>query len=92
MKKYFLILVLLMSYKILAIDNLFLVGKVEDYFPLTNELKINVKSGSCKGIRYFIIDKKLNRNIIGKKIYFSIDSSSCEKNTKHKIVEFSIGE
>ncbi|MFN4307888.1 hypothetical protein [Sulfurihydrogenibium azorense] len=92
MKKYFLILFLLISYKILAIDNLFLVGKVEDYFPVTNELKINVESSSCKGTRYFTIDKKLNKNIIGKEIYFSIDSSSCEKNTKYKIVEFFIGE
>lgn len=86
-------ILLLLTCKTFALDNLSLNGLVKDYFPLTNELKIEVKNGSCKGERYFVINSKLiKKEIIGKKIYFTIDSNTCEKNQKYKIIEFSLEE
>ncbi|MGC9006240.1 MAG: hypothetical protein ACP5JX_01570 [Sulfurihydrogenibium sp.] len=92
MKKFLIISLILFS-KSFAVDNLYLNGKVEDYFPLTNELKVKVGDGSCSGTQYFILDKNLNgKALVGKKINFVIDSSSCEKNKKYKILKFMVVE
>ncbi|MGC9007418.1 MAG: hypothetical protein ACP5JX_07610 [Sulfurihydrogenibium sp.] len=72
MKK-FLIISLIFFSKSFAVDYLYLNGKVEDYSPLTNELKVKVGDGPCSRTQYFILDKNLNsKALVGKKINFVI--------------------
>ncbi len=67
-------------------DNLILNGSVIEI--KYNKVKIYVKSLSCRGEREFVIDSKFLSSIKeGDNIGFIIDSSKCENNKSHKIIE-----
>jgi len=75
-------------------DNLILYGIIKGINSKKQEITIDVKSGGCFGIRTFHIDldrkelkelKKLKKDIIGKRVIFSLDSSVCDDQTEHTI-------
>lgn len=71
---------------ILASDELWLTGKVLDYNVKSGEIKVDVKSESCRGIRTFLTEPGLPENALkGKEIDFGIDSSICEDNRTYRI-------
>ncbi len=71
-----------------ALDNLILNGVVKSVNHKKQEITIDVKSGSCPGMRTFHIDSAqqgLKKDMIGKRIIFSIDSSVCNDQKEHTI-------
>ncbi|MGB9711029.1 MAG: hypothetical protein ACPLZA_06030 [Thermodesulfovibrio sp.] len=69
-----------------SVDELFLAGKVIQYEPDTGKIKIEVLSSSCAGLREFLTEKGLPKDLlINKVIYFGIDSSDCNKHKIHRI-------
>jgi len=70
-----------------CVDELFLTGKVIQYEPDTGKIKIEVLSESCKGVREFLTEKGLPKDLlINKIIDFGIDSDYCEKHKTYKII------
>ena len=69
-----------------AVDELFLTGKVIQYEPATGQIKIEVLNDSCKGLRDFLTEKGLPKELLVNKIIdFGIDSSYCDKWKTHRI-------
>ncbi|WP_353684271.1 hypothetical protein V4D30_00365 [Thermodesulfovibrio sp. 3907-1M] len=69
-----------------SVDELFLTGKVIQYEPDTGKIKIEVLSSSCKGLREFLTEKGLPKELlINRVIDFGIDSDHCDKFKMHKI-------
>ena len=69
-----------------AEDFLFLSGKIKEI--KNNTVTIDVTSGSCKGIRKFYINPQNLKKIKGRSlIFFSINSSKCEKGKTYTIKE-----
>ncbi|MDI6864305.1 hypothetical protein [Thermodesulfovibrio yellowstonii] len=70
----------------IAVDELYLTGKVINYEPDTGKIKIDVLSTSCKGVREFWAEKGFSKDLlINKVISFGIDSNHCDKFKIHKI-------
>jgi hypothetical protein len=78
----------LIPYKALAKDELFLCGVVKGIDAKTGMVTVDVKSGSCPGIRQFQLaaPQAASRFIVGEKKCFPIDSSHCNDNNIHKIL------
>lgn len=70
-----------------ASDELYLTGIVKSIDHNTNIVVVDVKSASCRGLREFILDgpAALLDPLVGNKIDFTIDSSTCESGTKYKM-------
>ncbi len=69
-----------------AVDELYLTGKVLAYEPDTGKIKVEVYSESCKGIREYMAEKGLSKDLlINKIIDFGIDSDHCDKHKTHRI-------
>ncbi|GAB6182265.1 hypothetical protein [Thermodesulfovibrio hydrogeniphilus] len=69
-----------------AVDELYLTGKVLAYEPETGKIKVEVYSESCKGIREFMTEKGLSKDLlINKTIDFGIDSDHCDRDRTHRI-------
>lgn len=71
-----------------AVDNLFLCGIVKNVNEQKTLVTVDVKSGSCPGIRQFQLaaPQAASRFIVGEKKCFPIDSSHCNDNNIHKIL------
>jgi len=71
-----------------AMDNLFLCGIVKKVDARKALVSIDVKSGSCPGLRQFQLaaPQAASRFIVGEKQCFPIDSSHCNDNIIHKIL------
>ncbi|WP_297210814.1 MULTISPECIES: hypothetical protein [Thermodesulfovibrio] len=70
----------------IAVDELYLTGKVVYYEPDTGKIKIDVFSDSCKGLREFYTEKKLSKELIlNRVIDFGIDSDHCDRFKTHTI-------
>ncbi len=70
-----------------GVDNLVLYGIVKNINPAKGKITIDVKTKACYGIRDFYLrgrdnEKKIKiknlKRMIGKKIVFAIESSSCK--------------
>jgi hypothetical protein len=71
-----------------AVDELFLTGVVKNVDIKARSVTVDVLSKSCKGERHFSVDKASDyTGSIGKRISFTINSSSCEDNKSLKIVQ-----
>ncbi|GAB5045924.1 hypothetical protein [Thermodesulfovibrio sp. TK110] len=69
-----------------CVDELFLTGKVIQYEPDTGKIKIEVLSSSCKGLREFLTEKGLPKELlIHRVIDFGIDSDHCDKHKTYRI-------
>lgn len=79
--------VLLNIYPAFGADMLILSGVVKDINYKAKIVVVDVKSSSCPGIRSFKIDdpSKLDSKLIGKKISFPIDSSTCKGDVVYKM-------
>lgn len=71
-----------------AVDELVLHGVVQNINVAARVVTIDVKSGSCPGVRDFRVDdsSQLNSGMIGKSVTFKIDVSKCESYTIHRIL------
>lgn len=70
----------------IAVDELYLSGKIVGYEPDTGKITIEVYSGSCKGVRNFSTEKGLPKDLlINKVISFGIDSNHCDEFKLYKI-------
>ncbi|MGB9712757.1 MAG: hypothetical protein ACP5J5_05280 [Dissulfurimicrobium sp.] len=78
----------LVPYEALAKDELFLCGVVKNVNIKTGMVTVDVKSGSCPGVRQFqlIAPQAASLFIVGEKKCFPIDSSHCNDNIIHKIL------
>jgi hypothetical protein len=71
-----------------AVDELFLTGVVKNVDVKARSVTVDVMSKSCKGERHFSVDKVSDyTGLVGKRISFTINSSSCEDNRSLKIVQ-----
>jgi hypothetical protein len=87
MKKSLILVVLFLIPAIaFSVDELFLTGKVIQYEPDTGKIKMEVLSSSCKGVREFLTEKGLPKDLlINKVIDFGIDSDHCDKHKTYRI-------
>jgi len=87
MKKILILVVLFLIPAIaFSVDELFLTGKVIQYEPDTGKIKIEVLTESCKGVREFLTEKGLPKDLlINKVIDFGIDSDHCDKHKTYRI-------
>ncbi|MHB1015480.1 MAG: hypothetical protein ACYC2W_09420 [Desulfurivibrionaceae bacterium] len=71
-----------------AADNLYLCGIVKKVDAQKALVSIDIKSGSCPGLRQFQLaaPQAASRFIVGEKKCFPIDSSHCNDNIIHKIL------
>lgn len=71
-----------------AVDNLFLCGVVKNVDAQKALVSVDVKSGSCPGIRQFQLTtpQAASHFIVGEKKCFPIDSSHCNDNIIHKVL------
>jgi len=74
-----LIAVIFLPAMLLAVDELYLTGTVINYEPDTGKIRIDVINSSCKGVREFITQKGLPKQLlINKTVDFAIDSNHCD--------------
>lgn len=68
-------------------DELILRGVLQEIDSVSKTVVVNVKSGSCPGLKRFGIDdlSRIDSGLIGKDFSFMIDSSSCMSGVQHKI-------
>lgn len=73
---------LIMYQEVLGIDELYLSGIIKSYDKEKGLIWVDVKSESCRGIREFRVPEsvrlELDPSLIGQKINFFINSSTCE--------------
>lgn len=66
-----------------ALDNLLLTGVVRSIDTVTGTIWIDVTSEGCTGLRGFKVHEEarvdLDTSLIGKRLNFLIDSSTCER-------------
>ncbi len=76
------------TYHAQAVDELFLTGIVKDINHKSRLVTVDVKSESCHGTKIFMFDNtsKPDSTLIGKEIFFSINSSICKADTIHKMI------
>lgn len=71
---------ILLTHSVHAADELFLSGVVKDIDYTARAVLVDVKSSSCKGIRRFAIPYPSQLDgLVGKRIDFFIDSSTCKR-------------
>ncbi len=76
----------------LSVDELFLAGVIKKIDMLQGLITVDVKSKSCIGLRTFKINNLSTYSLAtNEHIYFTINSSSCLKDTVHTIIDFSGG-
>lgn len=67
----------------MALDNLLLTGVVRSIDTVTGTIWIDVTSEGCTGLRGFKVHEEarmdLDTSLIGKRLNFLIDSSTCER-------------
>ena len=69
-----------------ASDELYLTGVVKSVDHASATVVVEVLSSSCRGTREFTVDEPdMLDDFIGKKIDFSIDSSTCESGKVYKM-------
>jgi hypothetical protein len=69
-----------------AVDELLLTGVVKNVDVKAKSVTVAVMTKSCKGERHFSVDK-ISDYTDGKRIEFTINSSSCVDNRSLKIVK-----
>lgn len=84
----FLFSLCMIPHEAFANDELFLCGVVKAIDARTGMVTVDVKSGSCPGIRQFQLaaPKTASLFIVGEEKCFPIDSSHCNDNRIHKIL------
>ncbi len=80
-------LLILYVHPVYASDELYLTGIVKSVDHNTRTVVVDVQSSSCHGLREFVLDEPaaLLDDFVGKKIDFSIDSSTCESGKVYKM-------
>lgn len=72
-----------------AADELYLSGVVKYVDIVKKTVTIDVGSSSCRGTRIFTIEKPSQvETLVGKRIHFSIDSSTCRRDEVYSILSF----
>jgi hypothetical protein len=67
-------------------DELFLTGFVKSVDHAARTVTVDVQSSNCHGTREFTVDEPyVFDDLIGKRIDFSIDSSTCESGKVYKM-------
>lgn len=80
-------LLILSIHPVYAADELYLTGIVKSIDHNTRTVVVDVQSSSCHGTREFVLDEPaaLLEPFVGKKIDFTIDSSTCESGKVYKM-------
>jgi hypothetical protein len=79
-------LLILYIHPVYAADELYLTGIVKSIDRNTRTVVVDVQSSSCHGIREFVVDAPAALDdFVGKRIDFSIDSSTCKRGEVYKM-------
>ena len=72
-----------------AQDHLFLTGIIRSFHPNSGTIRVDVTSEGCKGLREFREPNgsEPDVDLVGKRIYFFIDSATCEPGKIYNILE-----
>lgn len=82
---------LLNIYFVSASDDLFLTGVVRNINSKSKIVSVEVKSGTCRGIRTFKIEDPAElEDLQGKKISFFINSSICKSDEIYEMRKISL--